>query len=82
MKAELRISKFEIGPAPDAGLPTAAMTLRNSGPLVATMANSIITLGSAHMVGPFVRFDCHGQAADQWEERDGSSRERPRRWPW
>ena len=51
MKAELRISKFEIGPAPDAGLPTAAATLHNDGPLVATMANSVITVESARLVG-------------------------------
>jgi translocation and assembly module TamB len=51
MKAELRISKFEIGPAPDAGLPTAALTLHNSGPLVATMANSVITVESARLAG-------------------------------
>jgi len=51
MKAELRISKFEIGPAPDAGPPTAAATLHNSGPLVATMANSVVTVESARLVG-------------------------------
>jgi translocation and assembly module TamB len=51
MKAELRISKFEIGPAPDAGLPTATATLHNDGPLVATMANSVITVESARLVG-------------------------------
>ncbi len=51
MKAELRLSKFEIGPAPDAGLPAAALTLHNSGPLVATMANSVITVESARLVG-------------------------------
>jgi len=51
LKAELRISKLEIGPAPDAGLPTAAATLHNNGPLVATMANSVITVESARLVG-------------------------------
>ncbi|MGA9627112.1 MAG: translocation/assembly module TamB domain-containing protein, partial [Bryobacteraceae bacterium] len=51
MKAELRISKFEIGPAPGAGLPAATPTLHNNGPLVATMANSVVTVESARLVG-------------------------------
>jgi len=61
MKAELRISKFEIGPAPDAGLPTAALTLHNSGPLVATMANSVITVESARLVGRSSDFGITGK---------------------
>jgi translocation and assembly module TamB len=61
MKAELRISKFEIGPAPDAGLPTAAATLHNSGPLVATMANSVITVESARLAGRSSDFSITGK---------------------
>jgi translocation and assembly module TamB len=61
MKAELRISKFEIGPAPDAGLPTAALALHNNGPLVATMANSVITVESARLVGRSSDFGITGK---------------------
>jgi translocation and assembly module TamB len=61
MKAELRISKFEIGPAPDAGLPTAALTLHNSGPLVVTMANSVVTVESARLVGRSSDFTLTGK---------------------
>jgi translocation and assembly module TamB len=61
LKAELRISKFEIGPAPDASLPTATLTLHNSGPLVATMANSVITVESARLVGRSSDFSITGR---------------------
>ena len=61
LKAELRISKFEIGPAPGAGLPAAAMTLHNNGPLVATMANSGITLESARLAGRSSDFGVTGK---------------------
>ena len=61
MKAEARITKFEIGPAPDAGLPTAALTLHNNGPLVATMANSVITVESARLVGRSSDFSIAGR---------------------
>jgi translocation and assembly module TamB len=61
LKAELRISKFEIGPAPDASLPTATLTLHNSGPLVATMANSVITVESARLVGRSSDFSITGK---------------------
>jgi translocation and assembly module TamB len=61
MKAELRISKFEIGPAPNAGLPTAALTLHNSGPLVVALANSVITVESARLVGRSSDFGITGK---------------------
>jgi translocation and assembly module TamB len=61
LKAELRISKFEIGPAPDAGLPTAAATLHSNGPLVATMANSVITVESARLAGRSSDFSITGK---------------------
>jgi translocation and assembly module TamB len=61
MKAELRISKFEIGPAPDAGLPAGTLALRNSGPIVATMANSVITVEGARLVGRSTDFNIAGK---------------------
>ena len=50
IKAELRLPAVELGPTPQAGVP-AGLTLRNSGPIVATMVNSVITVESARMVG-------------------------------
>ena len=61
MKAELRIAKFEAGPAPGTGLPTAALTLHNNGPLVATMANSVLTVESARLVGRSSDFSIAGK---------------------
>ena len=51
MKAELRIPKLEIGPAPGTVPPAGAITLTNSGPIVASMSNSIVTVESARLVG-------------------------------
>jgi translocation and assembly module TamB len=50
LRAEVRLPRLEIGPMPDSGLP-ATMTLRNSGPVVASATNSIITLQSARLTG-------------------------------
>jgi translocation and assembly module TamB len=50
IKAELSIPAFELRPAPREGVP-AEIALRNSGPLVVTMANSVVTVASAHLVG-------------------------------
>jgi translocation and assembly module TamB len=50
MKAELRIPKFELAPAPATGLPVAPLAIRNSGPIVLKMANSVVTVDSAHIV--------------------------------
>ena len=61
MKAELRIAKFQAGPAADAGLPAAALTLHNSGPLVATVANSVVTVESARLVGRSSDFTIAGK---------------------
>jgi translocation and assembly module TamB len=61
MKAELRISKFAIGPAPDAGVPTAAATFHNNGPLVVTMANSVITVESVRLAGRSSDFGVTGK---------------------
>jgi translocation and assembly module TamB len=52
LKAELRLPTLELSPAPTAGVPPAAsLTLRNSGPIVAAIANSTVTIQSAHLVG-------------------------------
>jgi translocation and assembly module TamB len=51
MKAELRVPKLEIGPAPGSVPPASAITLTNSGPIVASMANSVVTVESARLVG-------------------------------
>ena len=55
MKAELRIPKLELAPAPAAnGLaarPVEVLTLHNDGPIVASMANSVVTVQNAHLKG-------------------------------
>ena len=50
MKAELRLPKVEIGPAPGAGLP-ADLTLHNAAPIVAVIANSVLTVQNARLTG-------------------------------
>jgi len=51
MKAELRIGKFEIGPAPASGLAAAPLTIHNTVPMVVRMANSVITVDTARLTG-------------------------------
>jgi translocation and assembly module TamB len=51
LKAQLRIPKLEIGPAPGTVPAGGAITLTNSGPIVASMANSVVTIESARFVG-------------------------------
>jgi translocation and assembly module TamB len=51
MKAELHIPKLEIFPAPGTVPPAGAITLTNSGPIVASMENSIVTVASARLTG-------------------------------
>jgi translocation and assembly module TamB len=51
MKAELRIAKFEIGPAPASGLAAASLTIRNTVPMIVRMANSIVTVDTARLTG-------------------------------
>ena len=48
IQAELRIPSLEIQPAPDA----TPFALRNSGPIVARMANGVFTVESARLTGP------------------------------
>jgi translocation and assembly module TamB len=50
LKAELRIPKFQISPVDQIGT-AAPITLANSGPVVAHLANSVITFDSAHFTG-------------------------------
>ena len=50
LKAELRLPKVEIGPAPGAGLP-ANLTLHNAAPIVAVIANSALTVQNARLTG-------------------------------
>ena len=54
LKAELRIPKLELGPAPGA-IPlrtgAAPLVIHNAEPVVATLANSVFTIDSAHLVG-------------------------------
>ncbi len=50
MKAEVRLPKLEIGPTPAAGVPS-SISLHNEGPIVATVANSVLTVQSARLTG-------------------------------
>jgi translocation and assembly module TamB len=50
LKAELRIPKFSISPVEQIGT-AAPITLANSGPIVARLANSVISVESAHFTG-------------------------------
>ncbi len=54
LKAELRLPTLELGPAPGVQvIPGAAsFALHNSGPVVATLANSVVTIDAARLVGP------------------------------
>ncbi len=52
LKAELRLPTLELSAAPTTGRAAAdSLTLRNSGPIVAAIANSVVTIQSAHLVG-------------------------------
>jgi translocation and assembly module TamB len=50
IKAQLRLPAVEIGPPPGTGLPS-SLTLRNQGPIVATVANWVVNLDSLRLVG-------------------------------
>jgi translocation and assembly module TamB len=50
--AELRLPSFEVRPAGNSGTPAGvSFALRNASPIVARMANSLVTVESAHLVG-------------------------------
>jgi translocation and assembly module TamB len=65
LKAELRIPKFELAPAPGA-TPTAGaaapLVLHNTGPVVVSMANSIVTIESARLQGRLTDVTVAGRA--------------------
>ncbi|HUI55431.1 MAG TPA: translocation/assembly module TamB domain-containing protein [Bryobacteraceae bacterium] len=61
LKAELRIPQFEIGPPPETGLTASALVLHNSGPIVVRMANDVVTVDSARLVGPSTGLDFTGK---------------------
>jgi len=63
LKAELRIPKFEFGPSPASGLPAGKLVLHNAGPLVATMANNVVTVESARLIGEATDFSVTGQVS-------------------
>jgi translocation and assembly module TamB len=52
LKAELRLPQLVLAPASTVGASNVnSFTLRNSGPIVAAIANSAVTIQSAHLVG-------------------------------
>jgi translocation and assembly module TamB len=53
LKAELRIPQFELAPAPGSTPARAAqpLTLHNDGPIVASLANGVVTVDSARLEG-------------------------------
>jgi translocation and assembly module TamB len=65
IKTELRIPQLEISPSQDAAGGTAAadaLTLRNSGPIVVTMTDSVVTVESARLVGRTTDLSVTGKA--------------------
>jgi len=50
-RAELRVPSFEIRPTENPVPGGVSLSLRNSGPIVARMANAVVTVESAHLVG-------------------------------
>src|SRR5207248_658499 len=62
-RAELRIPKFELAPAPSSGIPAAPLTITNSGPIAVTFANSVITIDSAHLTGRATDLHITGKVA-------------------
>jgi len=65
LKAQLRIPKFEFGPAPDSTLPVGQLVLHNAGPIVASMANNVITVDSARLTGAATDFSIAGKISPQ-----------------
>ena len=69
IRAELSIPNLQItgeapaGPRPAAAPPT--LTLHNAGPIVATMANSVVTVTSAHLMGHDTDLTVTGKASLQ-----------------
>jgi translocation and assembly module TamB len=73
LKFELRIPQLEVFPSQAAagGAATAAdaLTLRNSGPIVATATNSVLTVESARLVGRATDLSVTGKA--QFQQKNG-----------
>jgi translocation and assembly module TamB len=65
LKAELRIPTLEIGPGPGIGtIPQGvSLALRNSGPVVATVANSVVSIERARLVGRSTDLTLSGRVA-------------------
>jgi translocation and assembly module TamB len=65
LKAELRIPKFQLGPAAGAGPAhgAQALTLHNTGPIAATLANGAITIESFHLEGRNTDATIEGKAS-------------------
>ncbi len=65
LTAEVNIPKFQIAPAqkPAAGVPT--FLVSNSGPIVARLANSAVTLENARFTGPSTDISLTGRATLQ-----------------
>jgi translocation and assembly module TamB len=65
MRAELRVEKLQVGPAPDGEPARAASPLlvRNNGPVVASLAGNVITIGSARLQGRETDFAVSGKAS-------------------
>jgi hypothetical protein len=72
-RAELRIPRLQLGPAPGVGIAAEAPTLTNSGPVVVRFANSILTVESAHVVGRGTDLNLSGRV-DRAEESVGPAR--------
>jgi translocation and assembly module TamB len=64
LKAELRMPKFEVAPSAVTTPAGSAvpLVLRNDGPIVATMANSVITIDSARLQGRLTDVTISGRA--------------------
>jgi translocation and assembly module TamB len=67
LKAELRIPKLQLGPAPGAGPAKTSqpLTLHNAGPIVVAMANGAIDIASAHLEGHDTDVTITGKASLQ-----------------
>ncbi|HUP03015.1 MAG TPA: translocation/assembly module TamB domain-containing protein [Bryobacteraceae bacterium] len=65
LKAELRIAKFELAPAPGSAPARAAqpLTVHNDGPMVVSYANRTATVESAHLQGRGTDVTITGKAA-------------------
>jgi translocation and assembly module TamB len=61
LRAELRLPRLNIVPPAQSGIPD-SMALHNSGPVAATLADSVVTLESARLVGQATDITVTGKA--------------------